>query len=73
MLGLYQTSEQLNQSLDQLDQIASETKKSEYVGAKIIPAIEALRDFCDQAESMIADNDWSLPKYREMLLTLGSC
>jgi glutamine synthetase len=36
-------------------------------GEKVAPAMAQLRAVCDKLESMIADELWPLPKYREML------
>ena len=34
---------------------------------KVIPAQEALREAADELESLVADDLWPLPKYRELL------
>jgi glutamine synthetase len=34
---------------------------------KVIPAQEALRDVADEIETLVGDNYWPLPKYRELL------
>jgi len=33
----------------------------------VIPAMAAVREVCDKIEETVADEFWSLPKYREML------
>ena len=37
---------------------------------RVVPAMEALRDVCDRAESEVDDALWPLPKYREMLFVV---
>jgi glutamine synthetase len=34
---------------------------------KVIPAQNALRDVADELETLVADDLWPLPKYRELL------
>jgi glutamine synthetase len=34
---------------------------------KVIPAQEALRGVVDELETLVADDFWPLPKYRELL------
>ena len=34
---------------------------------EVVPAIDAVRGFCDTIESAVDDSLWPLPKYREML------
>ena len=34
---------------------------------RVVPAMDAVRDVCDQLEGIIDDQRWPLPKYREML------
>jgi glutamine synthetase len=72
LTGLYESSEHLKDCLSKLTELSDDVKKADYIGQKLIPTIETLRNFCDQAENLIPDAHWSLPKYREMLLTLGS-
>jgi glutamine synthetase len=33
---------------------------------KVKPVMEEIRTFCDRLEYLVADNEWPLPKYREM-------
>ena len=37
---------------------------------KVLPAMNELRKQCDEAEYLVADSLWPLPKYREMLFIL---
>jgi glutamine synthetase len=40
---------------------------AKYERDTVIPAMESLRKCVDKLESMVADDGWPLPKYREML------
>ena len=40
---------------------------AKYAAAKIIPAMNALREIGDKLETIVADDLWPLPTYREML------
>jgi len=73
LLGLYLTSQTLEEQLGALHKDSSESATHLEAAGELILTLERLRNFCDQAESIIPDSNWSLPKYREMLLTLGSC
>jgi glutamine synthetase len=73
LLRLYQESEKLNSILKSLQDLDSDIQKAHMIGQDLIPTLDELRALCDQAEAVIPDSKWSLPKYREMLLTLGSC
>ncbi len=42
-----------------------------YLCAKVVPVLAELRGACDAAEKLVADDRWSLPKYREMLFVNG--
>jgi glutamine synthetase len=42
-------------------------KKASALAYQVSDAMLAVRDICDKLESVIDDNLWSLPKYREML------
>jgi glutamine synthetase type III len=35
-----------------------------------VPAMAGAREVCDRLEEMVADEFWTLPKYREMLLLI---
>lgn len=55
--------------IDKIDAIHDEVKKMDMIQAEGIPVREALRRATDQAEKIVADELWPLPKYREMLFT----
>jgi glutamine synthetase len=38
-----------------------------HAAREILPAMKALRDACDEAETMVAADVWPMPTYREML------
>ncbi len=45
----------------------SAEKHAKYFRDKVVPAMAALRESGDAIESMVPDDEWSLPTYREML------
>jgi len=57
----------LERVVSQLHSLSDEEEKAKKVAAELKPAMEALRTHCDQLETMVADDYWPLPKYREML------
>jgi glutamine synthetase len=46
-----------------------ESAKMKYLALTAVPAAAKLRDACDSAERLVADELWPLPKYRVMLFT----
>lgn len=52
---------------DKSRKLSSESERMTDIVKSLSPAALSLRSACDQAESMVADEHWSLPKYREML------
>jgi glutamine synthetase len=42
-------------------------KKASLLADEVVPAMAALREGCDRIEESVADEFWTLPKYREML------
>ncbi len=48
-----------------------EEDKMKYISSEIIPAMEAVRAASDKSELLVADELWPLPKYREMLFSIG--
>jgi glutamine synthetase len=41
--------------------------RADVLAREALPAMQRLRGVCDQLEEMVADEFWTLPKYREML------
>jgi glutamine synthetase len=42
-------------------------KHARHLADKVLPAMAAVREICDKLEEAVADEFWTLPKYREML------
>jgi len=42
-------------------------KRAHILASQVVPAMAAVREVCDRIEETVADEFWSLPKYREML------
>jgi glutamine synthetase len=57
----------LDRTLSQIRALDSEESKASKVAEELKPAMESLRTQCDSLETMVADDYWPLPKYREML------
>ena len=41
--------------------------RARVLAEQVVPAMAAVREVCDRIEEGVADEFWSLPKYREML------
>ncbi len=46
---------------------ANPTKAAKHLRDRVLPAMNDLREIADTLEGRVADDHWSLPKYREML------
>ncbi len=57
----------LKTALDRVDQLHDEEKKMSVIADDLVPLARRLREQCDLAEGMVAEQYWALPKYREML------
>jgi len=42
-------------------------KHARILADQVVPAMAAVREVCDKIEETVADEFWTLPKYREML------
>ncbi len=47
--------------------LKDEEAKSEALSQKVLPAMTRVRDYADDAETLVGDEFWLLPKYREIL------
>ena len=62
-----------HQAIDKLDAVNEHHAKGDslahakYSRDVVIPAMNAVREFGDKLETMVSDNAWPLPTYREML------
>jgi glutamine synthetase len=41
--------------------------EAKHFNGEVIPAMKAVRDVADKLETVVADDLWPLPNYREML------
>jgi len=67
LTDLLSYSEKLRGSLEKLGALADEAQKVEHIARESKPLCAQLRHVADHAEQEVADEYWSLPKYREML------
>lgn len=57
----------LETELNSVVEIHDEAKRADELSKKVIPAMDKVRTLADEAEGLIADALWPLPKYREIL------
>lgn len=60
-------AEALEKALDKLRQDGDEEKKMKTLSKDILPIAQKLRAASDSVEGLVANELWTLPKYREML------
>lgn len=68
---LHLANRSLAEAIQKLDTLETEELKADYIAQSLIPNLEKVRNLTDQAEEVVSDDQWSLPKYREMLLSLN--
>ncbi len=66
--GMQSKRATLNASVEQTDKIHDELKKAKELSAKVVPALQDLRELVDELERSMADGYYPYPKYREILL-----
>ena len=59
---------ELQEASDRATAESSLEKKAHLLADEVVPAMAGVREVCDRVEESVADEFWSLPKYREMLL-----
>ncbi len=71
---LYQTMtsaqaelKKISRQLEQINALSNEEEKAKKIATELKGTMESLREQCDALETMVADDFWPLPKYREML------
>jgi glutamine synthetase len=61
--------ETLERLMDKSLGLQNEVERMDHIVDHLVPAAQKLRVACDGAEAQVADELWSLPKYREMLFS----
>lgn len=59
----------LKDLIHKIESYGDEIQKMDTIQEEAIALQDALRRAVDEAETLVGDEDWSLPKYREMLFT----
>ncbi len=59
--------EELENVYRKVESISTEEEKAKYLSREVSTAMLDVRTICDELESVVSDDYWPLPKYREML------
>jgi glutamine synthetase len=59
--------DKLSKEYAEMHNLSDETKKMQSLAEEVQPLAVGLREVCDEAEKLVSDDLWPLPKYREML------
>jgi glutamine synthetase len=59
----------VHESVATIHTLESESEKMKMLAQETVPIANKLRKACDLAETLVADDLWPLPKYREMLFS----
>ena len=65
--GIDSAEDILESAVAALDMISDITAASENVRDRLIPAMQSLRELCDQAETLTARSFWPFPTYGDLL------
>ena len=57
----------LESAVHKVEALSSEEEKAKMLSQEVSGAMSDVRQVCDELESIVADDYWPLPKYREML------
>jgi glutamine synthetase len=67
LAGLQVKRQILEKAYHQVETLASEDEKAKLLSRDVSGAMSELRTVCDELEAVVSDDNWPLPKYREML------
>ena len=68
LIGSLQTKRiALETAFHKVEALSSEEEKAILLAREVTSAMDDVRQVCDELESIVADDYWPLPKYREML------
>jgi glutamine synthetase len=65
--ALQSKREKLERAFHRVETLGSEEEKSQHLATEVSTLMAEIRTDCDEIESVVADDFWPLPKYREML------
>ena len=60
----------LDKKIEKAESEHDEQKKALFLTDSLIPVMNSIREHCDALEELVPDQDWPLPKYREMLFIM---
>jgi glutamine synthetase len=65
--ALQSKREKLERAFHRVETLGSEEEKAQLLATEVSTLMSDIRSDCDEIESVVADDYWPLPKYREML------
>ena len=65
--ALHNKATALESAGHKVEKLTSEEDKAKWLSREVSTAMAEVRTVCDELESIVADDFWPLPKYREML------
>ena len=64
---IYKTNDDIQTKVKAASAVHDEPKKAEFLGSKVKPKMDELREYVDALENIVDDEIWPLPKFWEML------
>ena len=68
--GMYKEVDELKKVLQKTDEIDSVIEQSKVIRDEMLPVMDELRSFSDQAEELVGRVCWPLPSYGELLFSV---
>ena len=68
--GMYKEVDELKKVLQKTDEIASVIDQSKVIRDEMLPVMDELRSYADQAEELVGRVCWPLPSYGELLFSV---
>ena len=68
--GMYKEVDELKKVLQKTDEIASVIDQSKVIRDEMLPVMDELRSYSDQAEELVGRVCWPLPSYGELLFSV---
>jgi glutamine synthetase len=65
--NIYAANKDIQDKVEVASAVHDEPKKAEFLGSKVKPKMDELREYVDALENIVDDETWPLPKFWEML------
>ena len=68
--NIYSSEEELSEAISKIDDASNITEQSYAIRDNIIPKMNDLRGFVDEAETYVSKDCWPMPSYGDILFSI---